>query len=313
MRDVSKFELLNVKGDCFDIIVASFAKWLKGEYRHLFIDCLGFGLSESGETVGEKIFVAKGDIIATANKNGINTSVYNMKNLYITDICCLLCELNPIVMEFDEFDCSWRKNYRKLHRKHFILIFKYCIETGSFICTDTIPTDGYLKLSQEYIASFAKKVICLSDNMNPIAPIDMKQSLSYSIRKFSDRDKFGSIWDRFNLFIDDMLTIKSLEKESLLFTDVDIVNMPLIWNLKNIQFSFEQYKLFLNFTSFSGTKELFELINGIIKDLEIAINVLILSIIRNEYFLSIEKVRSYLRSAVNSMKDFAGMLMLIGK
>lgn len=312
MRDASRFELLDIKGDCFDIIIASFAQWLKGEYRYLFIDCLGFGLSENGTTIGEKIYVAKGDIIAAANENGLEAALYDMKNLYVGDLYHLLSELNPIVAEFDEFDCRWRKNYRKLHRKHFVLIFKYCMEAESFICTDTNPYDNSLKLSLGEITLFAKKIMCLWENAHPISSIDLKKSLSYPIHTFSGRDKFGSIWERLHLFIDDMLTLQALEAESHLFANMDIVNMPLIWNLKNVQFSFEQYRQFLEFADFTGTKDLINVINQIIKELEIAISVLGLSIIRKEQFLSIEKVRLHLRTAVDSMKEFADILILMG-
>lgn len=311
MRDISNFNLLNIKGDCFDVIVASFANWLKGEYRYLFIDCLGFGLLESGTTIGEKIFVSKGDIVSVANKNGIEITVYDMKNLSVTDLYSLLSMFNPIVIEFNEYDCSWRKNYKKLNRKHFVLVLKYCQESEDFICIDTIPTDNSLKISQKQIISHAKKIICFSNNMDPIADIDVEKSLLYPMRIFSSKDKFGSIWDRFNLFIDDMLTWDSLKQELQMYADVDIVNMPLIWNLKNIQFSFTQYKLFLEYTGFDETGSLFEIIDRITKKLEIAINVLILSIIRDECFSAIEKIRLYLKLSVNSMREFVDMLILM--
>ena len=137
MRDVSKFKLLDIKGDCFDILVASFTNWIKGEYRFLFCECLGFEYIQNNLCVGKGIYVKKGDIINQVFDNGLLVEFYI--NICESELKFLLESFNPLIMEFDCYDCYWRDTYRKLHNSHYVIIWNYDKALNELICMDTFP------------------------------------------------------------------------------------------------------------------------------------------------------------------------------
>jgi len=308
MRDISNFSLLDIKGDCFDMIIASFAQWLKGEYRFLFIDCLGFNILETGNTLGERIYVDKGDIIDAANKNGIATDFYESCDLDINKITYLLNEYNPLVLELDEYDCYWRKNYLKIHRKHYVLLLEYSLTLVKLKCIDTFPNDDTLTLPGEFVKEKVSKIICLSDNRQPTKKYNLSESIAPTIEKFNNSNKIGSMWDRYFLLVEEMITSFSLESEVQGFEDVDIIFTPIIWNLKSILFSFNQYQYFLEFINTEITKPLIQQLELIMHSWEIATNIMTLSIIRKDYSFKKEKVQEYLRKAIDEEKRFIDQL-----
>lgn len=308
MRDISNFNLLDIKGDCFDIIIASFAQWLKDEYRFLFIDCLGFNVLETGNTLGERIYVDKGDIIDAANVNGIGTSFYESGDIDINKIISLLNDYNPLVLELDEYNCYWRKNYLKLHRKHYVLLLDYSLSAAEFKCIDTFPNDETLTLPEEFVSEKFSKIICLINNKSPIKKYILSECITPTIVKFNIRNKLGSIWDRYFLMVEEMITSFSLEEEVQGFEDVDILFIPLIWNLKSILFSFNQYHYYLEYIDNEITRPLIHQLDLITENWEIAINILTISIIRKNYCFPKDRVQNYLRKAIDDVKTFYNKL-----
>jgi hypothetical protein len=308
MRDISDFNLLDIKGDCFDMIIASFAQWLKGEHRFLFIDCLGFNILQVGNTLGERIYVDKGDIIAAANKNGIATDFHDSEDLDINKIVSLINEYNPLVLELDEYDCYWRKNYLKIHRKHYVLLMEYSEVSTKFKCIDTFPNDATLTLLREFVTEKVSKIICLSDTKETTKKNNLIESLAPTMQKFNNSNKFGSIWDRYFLLVEEIIASCSLEREVQGFEDVEIIFTPLIWNLKNVLFSFNQYQYFLEYIDAEVTKPLIQQLELIMQSWEIAINIFTLSIIRKDYSFKKDKVQKYLRKAIDEEKKFIDQL-----
>lgn len=304
MRDISNFNLLDIKGDCFDIIIASFAQWLKGEYRFLFIDCLGFNILETGNTLGERIYVDKGDIIDAANKNGIGISFYESGDIDINKITSLLNDYNPLVLELDEYDCYWRKNYLKIHRKHYILLLDYSLSMAEFKCIDTFPNDDTLTLPEEFVSEKVSRIICLFDNKSPIKMYKLSEYITPTLVKFNICSKFGSIWDRYFLLVEEMITSFSFEDEVQGFEEVNILFIPLIWNLKSILFSFNQYQYYLEYIDNEISRSLIYQLDLIEENWEIAINILTISIIRKNYCFPKDKVQNYLRKAIDEVKKF---------
>ena len=291
MRDVSQFKLLNIKGDCFDIIVSSIVAWLKGEYRFLFKKCLGFAYNTIYSCIGERMNPYKGDIIEAAIDNRIKVNFYKKINYGL--LFSLVKEVNPLMLEVDGYNCIWRNTYQKIHKNHYILVFDYSEEIEQFICMDMFPENNNLRLSPEFIMENTIRIISLSEDRIGYQILEAEDYLSQIVLSFH-RDCTISSMQHLRIFIEKLPGIIDLKKELLGYEEVDVVYCPIVWNLKSIIWSFNQFLYLLNFISPNKMKKFIDIVKKIIINFEIITNQIIMRIIRKEYLLSTDKMKRYL-------------------
>lgn len=302
MNKLKEFKILDIKSDCFDLIVASYAKWLKGEYRFLFSNSLGFGFNNSKSKVGEKIYVDMGDIIELANNNGIQVVFY--KN--IEDIGMVLNGGYPVVVELDEYYCYWRINYQKLHKKHYVILLEYYYDSGFFSCLDTMPTLTNLSLSNDFVLNNSQRLFSFLNNNNSICTIDLNNAFSHTISKFSREE----IWNQYSMFVESMDNC-SLRYELKGYEDVDVIHIPLIWNMKKISFSYNLFQSYLEYVKKDKLMHSINKLHTIKQNWDIATNILTISFVRNDFDFPKDKVKEYLRKAIYEIKGLIGQLSLI--
>lgn len=303
MSQINEFKLLDIKSDCFDMIIASYAKWLKGEYRFLFSNSLGFGFNDSERKLGDKIYVDKGDIIEPVIKNGMQVIFYN-KNT--EEIHASVNRDHPVVVELDEYCCYWRLNYQKIHKKHYVILLSYSYNSNVYSCLDTIPNSTNLILSNEFVRNNAKRIYSIFDNGNDICETDFYNAFFPIITKYSSI----GMWVQYSMFID-AIDNCSLQEEMKGYEDVDVIHIPLIWNMKNIAFSYNLFQNYLEYVDQDRLTYLIDKLHTIKQYWDIATNILIISFVRKKFDFPREDVKEYLRKAINEMKGFIDQLSMI--
>ena len=298
MRDITKFNVMDdLPSDCFDMLVASFANWLRQDYRFLYAECLGVKIDRKGKSLGEVLQIDKGDILKLAFQNGLAVHIHPMTDMHMKELLCLLYQFNPLMAELDEYDCNWRKNYQKLHRCHYILLQRYEESEKQFICTDTYPTQDNLVLSVEFIMNHVRRLLCFWDNKKTVPAPVAHLCLQSVFEKYRTKDEIGTVKDRME-WIAAHLGRWRIANEIEGYEDVDLLYIPVIWKLKNIQWSYKQFALFLSFIA-QDTSEISQVyVSEILACWEIIVNAVSLNILRKSETLPVTTIRSNLRKAV---------------
>ena len=298
MRDITKFCVMDdLPSDCFDMLVASFAKWLRKEYRFLYAECLGVKIDCKGKSLGDVLQIDKGDILNIASKNGLEVQIHPMADMHKEELLSLLSQFNPLMAELDEYDCNWRKNYQKLHRYHYILLQRYEELEKQFICTDTYPTQDNLVLPIEFIMNHVRRVLCFSDNKKTVPAPVAHLCLQSVFEKYRTKDEIGTVKDRLE-WVTDHLGRWRIANEVKGYEDMDLLYIPVIWKLKNIQWSYKQFALFLEFIGRDTSEILQVYVSEILACWEIIFNAVSLNILRKSEALPVSTIRSNLRKAV---------------
>ena len=86
------------------------------------------------------------------------------------------------------------------------------------------------------------------------------------------------------------------------FSNIDIIYIPFIWKLKNISWSFVQFRYLLDYLDDDKLTNIEKKISEIRKHWEVMINSIAMSIIRHDSSVSIENIQDYIRKAVYSEK-----------
>lgn len=300
MSIINDFELLNIKCDCFDLIVASYAYWTKGEYRFLFSNPLGLGINDNGEPLGNKVYLNKGDIVELAKQNGIDILFYTPE---YKKLRCSVNKDNPVIVELDEYNCYWRKNYHMLHKKHYVVLTNYSLSSNDYFCIDMFPNSKKLTLTHEFITSNAKGFISFATNKTRIVKPQLQYAFFETVNKFSD----SKAWEPYYTFIDEIQNCSLLD-EIKGYDNVDVINVPLVWKLKNIIFSYCQFKYYMEYIDKEKTVIMVDVLNKIKQYWEIATNIIIISFFRNNYEFPRKKVNENLRKAIKEMRGFINQL-----
>lgn len=298
MRDISKFIVMDdLPSDCFDMLVASFSKWLRKEYRFLYAECLGLKIDPKGKSLGDVLQIDKGDILNFASKNGLAFQIHPMANMHKKELLRLLSQFNPLMAELDEYECRWRKNYQKLHRFHYILLHRFEETEDWFICTDTYPTQNNLALPVEFIMNHVRRVLCFWDNKKTAPAPVVHLCLQSVFEKYRTKDEIGTVKDRLE-WVSDHLDRWRIANEVKGYEDVDLFYIPVIWKLKNIQWSYKQFSLFLSFIG-QDTLEILQMyVSEILACWEIIVNAVSLNILRKSETLPVTTIQSNLRKVV---------------
>lgn len=298
MRDITDFCLMDdLPSDCFDMLVASFAKWIKNEYRFLYIGCLGVKINTEGKNLGDILIIDKGDILDNALKNGMAAHIHPVEGLTTEMIHKLLNHLNPLMLELDEYDCWWRKNYLKIHRFHYILIHHFVAKEAVFDCTDTYPTHEHLYLSMVFVQQCGKRILCFRDKGEPPQKPDIGLHLLPLVHKYQKQKKIGSAEGDLN-WLATHITELDISLEVKGFQNVDILYIPVIWKLKNIQWSYKQLYLLLTYLGLDQSIKLNGYITKVSANWEIITNVMSLSIIRKTDTYPVRTLQENLRKVV---------------
>ncbi|MCL2050380.1 MAG: hypothetical protein FWG91_01415 [Lachnospiraceae bacterium] len=305
---MKKFMLLDIKCDCFDMLIASFAAWLKNEYRFLFTECIGFHFNMEGRTLGDKIMKSKGDIVDIAIRHGIDIKILDINQLGKERFLAYLKVYNPVILEVDGYDCYWRDTFQKIHRSHYILLVKFDIESASLSCIDTFPTKEGVTIKLDFAMQRAKRFIYVSADENEIVKLESKNYLVPSTERYMQKDGIGTFFDHMDLFINSIESQIDLENEIKGISVSDIIYVPLIWNLKNQSWSYAQFQYLLEYINAKELDNMERVIEEIIKSWEIVIGIIAMKIIRKEKIMNAEKMKGYLRKAVNDEKHFADLL-----
>ena len=298
MRDTSDFRLLDdLPSDCFDMLVASFAKWLTNEYRFLYAECLGIKVNMEGSPLGDILLIDKGDILENANRHGIAVQIQWLNGLENEKLLDLLSQRNPLMLELDEYNCYWRKNYKRIHRCHFILLHRIDLRESVFICTDTYPTQQHFILPLDFIIQYGLRVLSFWNKEAPPQEINPCAILQPLILKYYRKDDIGTAADRLNWLIDQIPNF-NISNEVKGYQDVDAIYIPVIWKLKNIQWSYKQFQYLLDFLDMKQTANLHDYLLRVSKYWEIITNSLTLSIIRKEEIFPSGTIQENLRKVV---------------
>lgn len=295
MRDVSKFKLLDIKGDCFDILVASFTNWIKGEYRFLFCECLGFEYIQNNLCVGKGIYVKKGDIINQVFDNGLLVEFYI--NICESELKFLLESFNPLIMEFDCYDCYWRDTYRKLHNSHYVIIWNYDKALNELICMDTFPEIHNLKIDCSFAVKKAKRTLVFRENVGKFQLYTPQKCLAKLVSCIRPSYRIIMV-EQMQKFIRKLPDSIDLRKEMCGYENLEIFHIPIISNLKRLSWSFSQFQYLLEYVCDEKLNDCYVLANNIIENFEIMINYIILVIIRKEQILMTKTLKKYLGKVV---------------
>jgi hypothetical protein len=304
MRDISNFSLLDIKGDCFDMLIASFTAWLKGEYRFLFTESLGFRFNKEGHTLGDKIIIAKGDIVDIAIRNGMIIKINKASTVSQEALLSMVDTYSPIILEIDGHDCPWRNTFQKIHRLHYILLLKYDTHANTFSCIDTFPTNNDLTISLDFMLKRAKRFIVLLTDDKKVIRLKHKDYFLTTIERYSNKDVIGSYFDHLNLFIESFGNTIDLQKETKGLDAIEMIHVPLIWKLKNYVWSFSQYQYLLEYINEKDFGELKNILQKIINCWEIVISILAMKIIRKDTLVYTEKIQEYIKKAVKDEELF---------
>lgn len=305
MRDDKNFKLLDIKSDCIDMVIASFALWLTGEYRYLFQDCLGFKIDNSQATWGKKIYIDKSDIVTVAiESNELKIIHINKPKLSLENIMELLDCYNPLVLQVDEYYCKWRKNYSKIHRFHYILITGFISETGSFQCVDTYPTNKIV-LSFDEILKYSLRVFYIDRADNHSRSKQRKDLLSPSLRKFEERDEYGSVFERTLYFSEEISNNFNYKKEVEGYDNIELIFIPIIWKLKNIVWSWYQFEYFINYINDPHVNTLIKQVKEIQRGWEIITNIIIMRIVKKDNSYMSDSIRKKFNLIVSREQDLA--------
>lgn len=307
MRDISEFKLLDIKGDCFDILVASFTNWIKGEYRFLFCECLGFEYIQNNLCVGKRICVKKGDIINQVFDNGLLVEFYI--DMYESKLKFLLENFNPLIMEFDCYDCYWRDTYKKLHNSHYIIIWNYDTDLKELICTDTFPQMHNLKIDCSFAVKKAKRTLVFKKNVSNFQ-LDTPQKCMAKLVSSIGPSYHIIMVEQLQKFIHKLPDSIDLRKEMCGYENLEIFHIPIISNLKRLSWSFSQFQYLLEYVCDEKLNDCYVLANSIIENLEIMVNYIIIRIIRKEYILMTKTLKKYLRKVVCQEKVLMKKLLI---
>ena len=300
--NMKDFKLLNIKSDCFDMIIASYTMWFKGEYRFLFFDSLGFSYSETSVRFGDRFFVDKGDIVEIAMQHDIKIILYD--NLSEKNISEMLVE-HSIVLELDEYNCYWRDNYKKIHRKHYVILMKQDEYFERYKCIDTFPNGYELLLSKVFITENAMGFFAISDDVSQYirTKTDCCNSIHLLVEKFSQKN----IYEQYIMFlngIDDCVLAKELEG----FENVNVIHVPLIWSLKSIVFSYYQFQYYLEYINDHRFLIIMDKLRFACRCWEIATNMITMSLIKGDFAFPKEKAKEYFGKGINTTIDIINQL-----
>lgn len=294
MNKTNKFQVLDIKGDCFEILIASFCYWLKGEYRFLFCECLGFEFVAKNKYIGEKFKVKKGDIVEHAIRNGLEIKSY--MNLDTFELKTLLRESHLLIIEFDAFDCYWRNSYEKVHDSHYIVVWKWG-ENDSLICIDTFPQKDNLQIKCTFAVNIARRIIsiCEDEKRNGVySPYECIEKLVSFLNHFSD---YGML-NEMKRFVQELPETIHLKDETDGCENLDVFYIPIIANLKKLSWSYYQFKNLLSYIANEKLDVCNYLSDEIIRELEITTNYIILRILRKENVFSAHEIKKHLGKVV---------------
>lgn len=292
MRDVTKFTLLDIKCDCFETLVASFSNWIKGEYRFLFCECLGFEWVKDNLCIGKRIKVKKGNIIEHAVENGLvvdfHIDVDESKLKY------LLKSFTPIILEIDTYDCYWRDSYKKLHESHYVIAWDIDVYSKSIVCTDTFPRKDNLKIDYGFILNTAKRAITIIENVKEFQFYSPQKCISKLVSNINRSDE-ARMLNQMKKFIQEFPNLIDLAQEMYGYESLEIFYIPIVSNLKKISWSFYQFQYLLKYVSDIKLDDCYCLADDIIKSFEFMANYIILRILRKENIVQTSTLLKYLR------------------
>lgn len=295
MRDISQFEVLNIKSNCFDILISSFVSWLKGEFGFLYKKCLGFTYLPGSKRIGESICVQKGDIIEEALSNGVFINFY--ENITESKLLMLLREFNPLILEIDGYLCSWRNTYQKIHKPYEVLVFEYDARNRQFICMDIFQRNHNLRLSMEFILKNFTRIISVSGDSKKYEKLEAQNYLISVVSNLCPACATSSTQHLYS-FTYDLPEVIDLQQEIEGYEEVDIINCPIVWNFKNIAWSFYHFIYLLNFISKVEMKEFIDISKKILNYFELISNLLIYRIIKKQFLFSTNLIKKYLWRSV---------------
>lgn len=294
MNKTNKFQVLDIKGDCFEILIASFCYWLKGEYRFLFCECLGFEFVAKNRHIGKKFKVEKGDIIEHAIQNGLDVKSYVDIDKF--ELKTLLRKNHLLIIEFDAFDCYWRNSYEKIHDSHYIVVCRWG-ENNNLICIDTFPQKDNLQIKCTFAVNKAKRIISISEDRKQIgvySPCECIVKLVSYLKHFSE----NGVLNQMKLFVQELPELIDLKNEMAEYENLDIFYIPIIANLKKLSWAYYQFKNLLSYILNEKLDVCNYLADDIIRELEITTNYIILRFLRKEYVFSTREIKKHLGKVV---------------
>ncbi|MDF2841824.1 MAG: hypothetical protein K0R00_250 [Herbinix sp.] len=310
MRTNNNFYLIDIKSDCIDMIISSYTLWLNNEYRYLFTECLGFKIDHEQNTWGNRIIIDKGDLLDIAIREKMLKAIQiKREDLNLSSLIDLTAEYSPILIKIDEYKCKWRKNYKKIHKNHFLLVTEYTDKSGVFRCIDTYPTDYNLILSYDEIRDNSIEILCIDSNVGGLIN-KSKHLFDPIITKLQHKDYIGTMLDRKLYFAQQIRYNFEIKDELYGYENLDIIEIPIVRKFKSIAWSWHQIKYLLEYMNDCEMNQLFNILEHIIIEWEKITNILVMKIIRldsniinisNKIIHLVEMENNFINEVINYM------------
>jgi hypothetical protein len=271
---------------------------------------LGFKIDHEQNTWGNRIIIDKGDLLDIAIREKMLKAIQiKREDLNLSSLIDLTAEYSPILIKIDEYKCKWRKNYKKIHKNHFLLVTEYTDKSGVFRCIDTYPTDYNLILSYDEIRDNSIEILCIDSNVGGLIN-KSKHLFDPIITKLQHKDYIGTMLDRKLYFAQQIRYNFEIKDELYGYENLDIIEIPIVRKFKSIAWSWHQIKYLLEYMNDCEMNQLFNILEHIIIEWEKITNILVMKIIRldsniinisNKIIHLVEMENNFINEVINYM------------